>query len=171
MVKQTDLEAGKHNIPCDLMTLPVFVRQGSIIPFWLRNRRSSELQRRDPITLKIYLKNDYAKGTLYMDDYESFGYINGEYIYREFEFNKNILSNKKKPAIIRKQALHEHAKGKNIKVERVNRVERLIIYGKQSATTKVKVNGNNLHFDILDGVLTVKDPKMLVKDDWEIHFE
>jgi len=42
---------------------------------------------RENISLEVYLDNDFkAKGTLYLDDGETFGYQRGEYIYLQFSF-------------------------------------------------------------------------------------
>jgi alpha 1,3-glucosidase len=62
--------------PTPLEHIPVYQRGGTIIPTRLRHRRSSKLMRNDPITLYIAseLNNDFANGTLYLDDGETFAY-------------------------------------------------------------------------------------------------
>ncbi|KAI6190427.1 Neutral alpha-glucosidase AB [Aphelenchoides bicaudatus] len=70
---------------------PVYQRGGTIIPVRKRHRRSSKLMRNDPITLYIAseLNNDFANGTLYLDDGESFAYQkNNEYMYWGYTFKK-----------------------------------------------------------------------------------
>jgi alpha 1,3-glucosidase len=59
-----------------LERIPAYQRGGTIIPTRLRHRRSSMLMRNDPITLYVAseLNQDFANGTLYLDDGESFAY-------------------------------------------------------------------------------------------------
>uniref|UniRef100_A0A915PNX4 Glycoside hydrolase family 31 N-terminal domain-containing protein n=1 Tax=Setaria digitata TaxID=48799 RepID=A0A915PNX4_9BILA len=70
--------------------IPLFQRGGTIIPTWQRVRRASGLMFQDPITLYIALNfnGDYANGTVYMDDGESFEYKNGQYFYWGFVYKK-----------------------------------------------------------------------------------
>ncbi|VDN03320.1 unnamed protein product [Thelazia callipaeda] len=65
-------------------------RGGTIIPKWERVRRASTLMRQDPITLYVAInfKGDYANGTLYMDDGETFDYKTGQYFYWGFVYKK-----------------------------------------------------------------------------------
>lgn len=64
---------------------------GTIIPYRMRARRSSALMRNDQITLYIASDlNEYANGTLYLDDGETFNYAkNKEYLYRLFTYEKS----------------------------------------------------------------------------------
>uniref|UniRef100_A0A914CV67 Glucosidase II subunit alpha n=1 Tax=Acrobeloides nanus TaxID=290746 RepID=A0A914CV67_9BILA len=69
--------------------IPVYQRGGTIIPVRERPRRASKLMRNDPITLYIATNyKDFANGTLYMDDGETFEYKNGDYLYWGFTFKK-----------------------------------------------------------------------------------
>ena len=55
--------------------IPVFQREGTIIPKKMRSRRSSVLMRDDPYTLYIAVDNDgKAQGSLYIDDEHTFQY-------------------------------------------------------------------------------------------------
>ncbi|ESO91975.1 hypothetical protein LOTGIDRAFT_217135 [Lottia gigantea] len=83
------------NVPAPLDKIPVYQKGGSIIARKLRPRRSSSLMYQDPFTLIVCLdKQGKAEGELYVDDYHSFQYKNGDYIHRQFIFNKNTLSSK-----------------------------------------------------------------------------
>ncbi|KAM3717044.1 Neutral alpha-glucosidase AB [Dirofilaria immitis] len=64
--------------------IPLFQRGGTIIPTWERVRRASKLMFQDPITLYIAINfnGDYANGTIYMDDGETFEYKNEKVIIR-----------------------------------------------------------------------------------------
>ncbi|MCP9264701.1 Neutral alpha-glucosidase AB [Dirofilaria immitis] len=70
--------------------IPLFQRGGTIIPTWERVRRASKLMFQDPITLYIAINfnGDYANGTIYMDDGETFEYKNGQYFYWGFIYKK-----------------------------------------------------------------------------------
>uniref|UniRef100_A0A915BUK4 DUF5110 domain-containing protein n=3 Tax=Parascaris univalens TaxID=6257 RepID=A0A915BUK4_PARUN len=81
---------GAIYVDSPLEAVPRFQRSGTIIPTWERVRRASTLMRHDPITLYIAtnFKDDFANGTIYMDDGESFEYQKGEYLYWGFTYKK-----------------------------------------------------------------------------------
>jgi alpha-glucosidase len=66
------------NISAPLDTLPLFVRQGAILPMGPDVQYSSE-RPLDPLTLEIYRGADHSF-TLYEDDGESTAYQNGAYV-------------------------------------------------------------------------------------------
>lgn len=61
--------------------VPVFVRGGSILPQRRRPRRSSAAMAADPYTLEVF--GDRARGSVYADDGQSHGYLDGSYVYDE----------------------------------------------------------------------------------------
>ncbi|CAD5223769.1 unnamed protein product [Bursaphelenchus okinawaensis] len=71
--------------------IPVYQRGGTIVPVRTRIRRSAALMRNDPITLYIAseLNRDFANGTLYLDDGESYGYKDGDYMFWSYTYKKN----------------------------------------------------------------------------------
>jgi len=69
-----------------LDTIPLFVRQGAIIPLGPHMQYSSQ-HPMDPLTLEIYRGADRSL-TLYEDDGESTAYQNGEYTETTFEVSK-----------------------------------------------------------------------------------
>lgn len=74
-----------------LEKIPVYQRGGTIIPVRMRQRRSSKLQRNDPITLYIAseLEREFANGTIYLDDGETHNYKDqNEYLYWGFTYKK-----------------------------------------------------------------------------------
>ncbi|KAL3097089.1 hypothetical protein niasHS_002805 [Heterodera schachtii] len=74
-----------------LEKIPVYQRGGTIIPLRERPRRSSKMQRNDPITLYIAAMADreFANGTLYLDDGETHNYRDkNEYLYWGFTYKK-----------------------------------------------------------------------------------
>lgn len=87
--------AGIQHVTVSSKKVPVYQRGGSIIPKKERIRRAAQLMRDDPVSLVICLdKNNAAKGTLYVDDEKSYNYRKGKYLYTEFSFKDNVLSNK-----------------------------------------------------------------------------
>lgn len=84
---------GSHNIPVSLDKHVAFYRGGSIIPRKDRPRRASTLMRNDPFTLYVALdEKQSAKGTLYVDDYESFEYKKQKYLYINFSFKDKVFT-------------------------------------------------------------------------------
>ncbi|KAF2754890.1 glucosidase II alpha subunit [Pseudovirgaria hyperparasitica] len=82
------LGKGTKTIKAPLEKIPLLMQGGHIIPRRDRPRRSSGLMRYDPYTLVLVLdKEGNAQGTLYVDDGDSFDYISGGYIHRNFEYS------------------------------------------------------------------------------------
>jgi alpha-glucosidase len=65
-----------------LETLPVYVREGSILPLQPLTQ-STEDTPRGPLTLRIFPGKD-CHGSLYQDDGKSFGYTHGEFLRVEY---------------------------------------------------------------------------------------
>ncbi|KAH8416821.1 hypothetical protein KR222_005999, partial [Zaprionus bogoriensis] len=87
--------AGYETIAVDEYKIPVWQRGGSIVPKKERQRRSSKLMLNDPYTLVICLdRQGKAAGTLYLDDEKSYDYRDGQYVYVNFEFGENQLTNR-----------------------------------------------------------------------------
>lgn len=58
-------------------------------------RRSSSLTLQDPFTLVVALSvNGTARGSLYLDDGESYEYRKGAYVAVNFKFENNVLSSR-----------------------------------------------------------------------------
>jgi alpha-glucosidase len=72
----------KIMIKPQLDVLPVFVREGSILPLQPLVQSTAETPQ-GPLTLRVYPGKD-CKGTLYMDDGRSFAYKQGSYLRMEF---------------------------------------------------------------------------------------
>jgi alpha-glucosidase len=80
--------AGKDPFPGSLQlqpkleTLPVYVREGSILPLQPLIQSTEETPR-GPLTLRIYPGRD-CHGSLYQDDGKTFGYTHGEFLRVEY---------------------------------------------------------------------------------------
>ncbi|KAK8187127.1 glycosyl hydrolases family 31-domain-containing protein [Phyllosticta capitalensis] len=120
---------GHHKIDAPLEKIPLLMQGGHIIPRRDRPRRSSSLMKYDPYTLVIVLgKDGKASGELYVDDGDTYDYLEGASIHRRFLFDTttNALTSvdigsagPKTPAYLKDQA----------KV----RVEKVIIVGAPEA--------------------------------------
>uniref|UniRef100_A0A452SSF9 Neutral alpha-glucosidase AB n=1 Tax=Ursus americanus TaxID=9643 RepID=A0A452SSF9_URSAM len=80
-------------LPVTLSSIPVFQRGGTIIPRWMRVRRSSDCMKDDPITLFVALSpQGTAQGELFLDDGHTFNYeTRHEFLLRRFSFSGNSL--------------------------------------------------------------------------------
>ncbi|KAJ1352135.1 hypothetical protein KIN20_008335 [Parelaphostrongylus tenuis] len=91
---------GAVQSPVTLETMPMYQRGGTVIPFREHVGQSSEMMRTAPLTLYIALntKGDFANGTIYFDDGESYAYKNGDYAYwgiifrREHDYLHTIVN-------------------------------------------------------------------------------
>jgi alpha-glucosidase len=72
----------KITIKPQLDVLPVFVREGSILPLQPLVQSTTEVPN-GPLTLRVYPGKD-CKGSVYMDDGQSFAYQHGEFLRMEF---------------------------------------------------------------------------------------
>jgi alpha-glucosidase len=72
----------KIMIKPQLDVLPVFVREGSILPLQPLVQSTSEIPK-GPLTLRVYPGKD-CKGSIYMDDGQSFAYKQGDSLRMEF---------------------------------------------------------------------------------------
>jgi len=153
-------------VPSDIDTIPVFQRGGSIIPRKLRLRRSSHTMYRDPYTLYVALDtNGSASGDLYMDDENTFNYMNKN----EFASAKFTVEIGGEYGYIRNSAtVGEGWKG--ISEERKKMIERIIIMGVEKHPQSVDEVGESLGFthDSNAHVLVIRKPELSALIDWEL---
>ncbi|KAF7325290.1 Glycoside hydrolase family 31 protein [Mycena venus] len=179
-------------VQAELHQVPVFVRGGSIVPTRERPRRSSPLMKLDPFTLRVALsKAGSARGELYLDDGVSYAHEKGQFVWREFStqtakktvrITTKDLGAEKKDAAVDGVALASYNPG-NTFAETIKevRVEKIVVEGLGGKPASVKVEGGkelvweyapgvaaNGKGEGVAGVLTIKDPKVLVVKDWAI---
>jgi alpha 1,3-glucosidase len=76
--------------------IPVLLRGGKIIPLYETPGDSSLLTLTTPITLRIATdEQGHASGSLYLDDGVSFDFEGGEFLERNFTYDKGVLRSKK----------------------------------------------------------------------------
>ena len=154
--------SGSVNVPVNEERIPVYQRGGSIIPKKERIRRSSALMINDPYTLIVALDvSKAARGTLYIDDGETFDYRAGKFIYVEFVFENNRLTGHVKNAP---------------KFETMSWLERVIFMGFEAEPKGVKIvtpldGEQNLEFWFNDAnkVLTIRKPAVNIASEFEIQ--
>ncbi|XP_035208947.1 neutral alpha-glucosidase AB-like isoform X2 [Stegodyphus dumicola] len=153
------------SLPVTLATIPVFQRGGTIIPKKNRIRRSSSLTYNDPYTLEIALdkSGSQANGTLYIDDFNSFQYREGNYLLLKFNFEKNVLSSKilKGPGKFKTNAW----------------LERIIVVGLQKQPKSLTLSRKNVKsseliftYDENKNILTIRKPAVNMGEEWQINF-
>jgi mannosyl-oligosaccharide alpha-1,3-glucosidase len=151
--------------------------------------------KRDPFTLRVALskKDAGARGELYLDDGESYGYRAGQLVWREFVAalaDRKVLRISSRdavragdaPAVVRDGgpaaltlARNEFARS----VEHV-RVEKITVLGAVKPKSVRVENGKELEWEFVPGlsagqkkdgagsVLTIKDPGVSIVGDWDI---
>ena len=82
-------EGGKiHDISVPLEKLPVFVKEGSIIPFIEKNIQHTGEIFESEISLRVYPCDSEANALVYLDDGESLNYLGDEFEIAEIEASK-----------------------------------------------------------------------------------
>ena len=174
--------AGKyHTIAAPLEKIPILMQAGHIIPRKDRPRKSSGLMRYDPYTLVIVLNAaGTASGELYIDDGESFAYLQGAFIHRNFTFENSVLTS---------TPLSESERGGKtasyLKSMDTVRVERLVVVNAPddwaSKTEALAVeqgakSGKKAEISFTKGskgkasYAVVRDPGVGIGKDWKIEF-
>ena len=135
----------KFTIQVDMDTVPVYQRGGTIVPTLERVRRSTAIMLDDPYTLTIALdEKNAAKGSLYIDDGNTFEYRNGKFNYIQLTYADNTLT----------------AIAENNSFETPAWLERVVILGFKTKPKSIKLGDAELGFkyDATRQVLTVRKP-------------
>ncbi|KAJ3035144.1 hypothetical protein HDU99_010624 [Rhizoclosmatium hyalinum] len=158
------IKSGRTTIQTPLEKVPTFLKAGTILPRRDRIRRAANLGLRDPYTLIIAL-DDFgtARGSMYVDDGHSYEFEKGAYIITDFVYEKGVLNATSSRRVDGTPALQKDV------VEKLGaRVERLVLVGVKGGVKSVTVGGRRLEFKSEKGVVVVKDPKVIVGEEWKI---
>ncbi|KAG1743770.1 glycoside hydrolase family 31 protein [Suillus occidentalis] len=171
-------------LPANLDQIPLLIRGGSIIPTRERPRRSSPLMKHDPFTLRVALDTfGNARGELYLDDGETYGYGRGDVVWRGFgaESTKGKGKGKgKEIGMVRISSVDLATRTAVGAYDPTNefarsvgdvRVEKLVVLGLGKKPLSVVLDGGReleWEFTSEGGVLVVKDPAVRVVDDWAV---
>ncbi|KAJ8667800.1 hypothetical protein QAD02_009463 [Eretmocerus hayati] len=161
--KQKYAEKGEISIPVTLYRIPVFQREGSIVPRKMRIRRSTVAMKHDPYTLVVIAdKKGQAKGNLYIDDESNFDYRNGKYLYLRLKLDGLKLSSTN----LQKHATYDT----NSWLERVDiinppqGVTKALLRSKAQGEVELMVNYNPNN-----DVLTLRKPTVNMGEEWTIE--
>ncbi len=110
-----------HTIQAPLSVIPIFIKEGSIIPMITKEIQNTEEMLNSEIDLLIVGKN-YAEGEIYLDDGQSKAFEKGEYEY------------------IKIKAQKQNANTWHIKLEREGKKKQFVNIGKLNFLGKDKVN-------------------------------
>ncbi|XP_066150382.1 neutral alpha-glucosidase C-like [Euwallacea fornicatus] len=82
-----------YTIPVDISFIPVFYKSGSIICTKAKVGRSTTELKLEPYELQVVVDQDeYAKGRLYHDDFQTFEYLNKKYVYLDITYGKGTFN-------------------------------------------------------------------------------
>jgi alpha 1,3-glucosidase len=123
-----------------------------------RIRKSSALMFADPFALVIGLDGTgKAEGEVYVDDGESFEFVNGGFVHRRFEFDGKVLVG----TSVVQGSVQKH----DVLIEQI----RIVGLSRQPRSI-VEARGTKLRFDWEDEILTIHRPQILVGQDFKITF-
>lgn len=159
------------SLPTPAEQIPVLYRGGSIVPRKERLRRASSRMAHDPYTLLVAPDSaGSASGELYIDDGESHGFEDGEFIWRSLSLSHSRLTCSRsaaRPAGIAEAAAKVPAIGAA--------VERIVVLAVATAPARVTISlaggvPRELSFthDPVGQVLVVRKPDVPVSADWEL---
>ncbi|KAG1729210.1 glycoside hydrolase family 31 protein [Suillus paluster] len=189
---------GRHiTLPANLHQIPLLIRGGSIISTRERPRRSSPLMKNDPFTLRVALDNiGNARGEVYVDDGETYGYVGGDVVWRQFVAESVKEKGKKKggkavrisssdlaagPGASEGSEVAAYSPGNEFarSVGDV-RIEKVVMMGLGKKPSSVVLEGGReLEWEYTPGVgsdgeegeagvLVVKDPAVRLVEDWVV---
>ncbi|KAK4873452.1 hypothetical protein RN001_015481 [Aquatica leii] len=151
---------GSINIP--VSKVRVHYRGGSIIPRKDRPHRASTLTHDDPFTLYVALDdNKSVKGTLYIDDNESYDYKNNLYIYIKFTYKDGVLSS----SLIDDARFSTSAWIEPVIINAPSGIKHASLKSKKLETTKLQTT-----YDGENRSLTIRKPGVSVMDPFTIIF-
>lgn len=147
-----------ETIPVTIKDTPAFLRGGKIIPTFSQVEKSSHFTfANSPLTLFVALdEQNNANGDIYLDDGESYNYMEGEFIHRRFECQNGRLQSIKFDD--GQRAIPELVKNMII--------DKIIVYG---ATKPIEPKNGNASFD--NDVLTIENLHFKITDDWSIDIQ
>ncbi|RWS29559.1 neutral alpha-glucosidase AB-like isoform X1, partial [Leptotrombidium deliense] len=154
---------GNHAIVMvSLSTIPFFQKGGTILAKRERIRRSAALTLNDPFTFDIFLepRRRSASGRLYLDDGYTFDYQNGQFLYSNMTFEKNILTYSANGKFVTKSWL-----------------EKVVLYRCPNKPTAVEVKLGDSTFsldskyDFHKQILVIRKPGVSLGDSWQIELK
>ena len=159
---------GVYNYENTIERLPMLLRGGHIIPMFNQISMTSQEMHDNGLLLLILVKNGMAKGQLYLDDFETFDYTEGEFVYKTINYSNKKLS-WGTGEIKFKQTLKKYTRGKLETYKCGNKVEMVEMRG-MDKVKKILVDGKSIDFDQSKEVLKFK-VDLKIDEEWTIKFE
>jgi alpha 1,3-glucosidase len=140
----------------------VFLRGGSVVAVRRELRKSSGLMLRDPVTLMIGIDGKgHAAGELYLDDGESFDFAQGGFVLQNFVLDGDLLT-----GTATGNRTSEFVQGYDAVIDQIQ------IAGLAKVPSRIADGkGETYEFDVADGVVTIHDAEIALKDDFRITME
>jgi len=162
-----------HKVPAPLdAPAPSLQRGGTVVPRQRRLRRSSANMKADPYELTIALDEaGEASGDLYLDDQETFGFVQGAFRKTTFSVSGNKLSAAASDSCdARSRSLGILADAGSYAP--ANEVERIVVLGLAAPPTAVATAGRALDFVWNEAArsLVVRKPGLKVAGEWTVEF-
>jgi alpha 1,3-glucosidase len=141
----------------------VYIRGGGIVPIKTKNRKSSGFKFDDPYTLIIALdENQQATGELYEDDENSFDFLSGSYIHKQYKFDGKTLQSQS----IRGNPKSHFVLNYDIAIKKIR------ITGLKSFPDQIiNSNGEYMQFSVSHAILVISRAQLLAKDNWVLQFK
>ena len=152
-----------QRVDAPLGKIPVFQRGGSVVPRQMRLRRSSAAMRNDPYTLVVAADGSGgAHGELYMDAGDGYGYREGAYALRRYNFAQGVLSS---------LAIHDGAPSGFAPPNTLERVELMGVAMPERVELRVgsgQPMSLDFKYDEHTRRIVVRKPGVLLAADWTI---
>ena len=159
---------GIKTVSKSIQELPVFLRGGRVIPMFMDVKGSSTAMHKDPLKLLILLKNGYAKGQIYLDDFSTFDYVEGEHLYKEFVFENGTLRIINKN-IQFKQYLNEFKRGTTEKYSATTEIKEIEVRGNVEVNA-ISIGGKKVKFKEVGKQKIILTVNLKLADNWKIQF-
>jgi len=151
---------------------PAFQRGGTIVPRQRRLRRSTAAMANDPYELTVALDaNGAAAGDLYLDDFSTFGFLDGAFHRATFSFADGVLAaGESNDCDARAASLGVVADAGSFAPQ--NLIERVIILGLDRAPTGATLGVERIDLAVQWNAdaksATIRAPRVLAAGAWEI---
>jgi alpha 1,3-glucosidase len=157
-------------VPAPIDKIPVFQRGGSVIARKLRLRRSTMMMKTDPYTLFVALGvSKTAKGALYMDDEDTFGY-GKRHEYANSTFTADWRGTD--ATLVNSVTIGSGWQEFSDKLASDRMVERIIIMGVETHPKSIQLHGGNaLEFTYSPHTnsVVIRKPELSAMAEWTIY--
>ncbi|OHS97985.1 Neutral alpha-glucosidase AB [Tritrichomonas foetus] len=147
------------------MNVPCYIRSGKILFLKPTLRKSSEAMFHDPFKIIVCLDDQQqSKGTIYIDDGHTFNYKKGEFLYKLFHFQENVLSSENLQNDINFSS--KFFQSYSVKINEI------IIVGLQRIPKEIidQKNNQKIKFTVNKGKVHISKVNLVMKEDISLKF-